>query len=182
MAVRGGWMDKPFSYFYKSIENSRNGEKDLFYRFILELGIYSNQLEIIYQKFPKENVKVIIYDDLKVNPKSICSELFKWLGIESSFSPNFSKKHNQGGAERSKFLGQLIKNLRQRSNIVKRLVRNVLPERTFVALTQKIYSLNSKQEQYAPMTEEQKKDLLNFYSPFNDKCEKILGVDLSGWN
>lgn len=179
MAVRGGWMNQSFDYVYEAIEKNKNGEMDQFYRFILDLGIYANQIETLFKYFPKDKISFILYEDLKNDPEKILANLFKKLNINTSFSPNVEKKHNVGGGEKSKYLGKIFKKLRQKNNPIKRIIKSLLSERAFVKLTSRVYSMNSTETKYRPIPNDISLVLKAFYSPHNKKCGKLIGKDLT---
>ena len=181
MAVRGGWMENPFSYANEAIEKNKRQEYDKFYRFIIDLGIYANQIETLFQYFPKEQIEFVIYEEFKNDPLSTCKSIFKKLDIKSDFEPATNKVHNSGGAERSKSFGKVLKSLSQSDNSIKKLIRGILPEKTFVQVAQKVKSFNAKKEEYAPPPLETINLLNQYYKPFNTRCAQMIGKDLDAW-
>jgi lipopolysaccharide transport system ATP-binding protein len=50
-------------------------------------GMYADQLEYWYQFFPKEQIKVMFYEDLVKEPIPFIQDLYKWLGINDTIVP-----------------------------------------------------------------------------------------------
>ena len=179
MAVRSGWMDKPFSYAEKAIQNNANGQKDTFYRFMLDLGIYHKQLETIYKYFDKEKVSVFLFEDFKKDPLNICQQIFQILGVKEDYMPNTNKKHNVGGLPRSKQFSRLLKKLKENNNPFKKLSKFILSEQSFIKLSQSLSSFNLKKSEKIEMDSLTKGVLEEFYKPLNDECSKLIGIDLN---
>lgn len=50
---------------------------------------YTEMIKRYYNLFPKENIKVLFYEDIKKNPKKILQEILQFLGLKEDF--NFGK-------------------------------------------------------------------------------------------
>lgn len=53
----------------------------------IEQGKYYTHLQEYLQKFPRENIHIMIYEDSERDPKTYLAELYAFLGIDNSFSP-----------------------------------------------------------------------------------------------
>jgi hypothetical protein len=58
------------------------------------LGRYGEQLERYYRRFSPAQIKVVLYDDLRRDPGRVMRELFAFLGVDDSFAPDLSMRHN----------------------------------------------------------------------------------------
>lgn len=79
--------------FLNSVDESINGEvctsvNPFNY---LERGIYHKYLEYYYKYFPKNNIKVLIKEEF-INNKEEIRNLYNFLGVENSFTPNSISK------------------------------------------------------------------------------------------
>jgi len=59
-------------------------------------GYYHEQVKRYLDTFGRENVKLFLFDDLAADPAGITREAYRFIGVESSFTPEI-KIHNQGG-------------------------------------------------------------------------------------
>ena len=50
-------------------------------------GLYFEQLERVLQYFSKDQMHIILFDDIVNNPESVLKKLFDFLGIDSSIAP-----------------------------------------------------------------------------------------------
>lgn len=60
-------------------------------------SLYGRHLKIWFETFPREQIKVILFDDLKADPKMVMRDVFSFLGIDPNFEPDTSVVHNQSG-------------------------------------------------------------------------------------
>ncbi len=60
----------------------------------LHLGFYGRALKRYLGEFPRDQVGIYLYDDLEVEPTVLISGLYGFIGVDTSFRPNMSKRHN----------------------------------------------------------------------------------------
>ena len=89
-------------------------------------GYYTKQLERYYSLFPKENIKILLFEDLIKNPIETSQEIFEFLNADSAFIPDTSKKANVSGTPKGIF-GWLIMKLRYYNLIPNIQFSNYLP-------------------------------------------------------
>lgn len=70
----------------------------------MQIGRYHEQLSRYFERFPREQIHVFLFDDLKRAPLSAVQEVYRFLGVDSSFAPDFDTPHNIGGMPASRFL------------------------------------------------------------------------------
>lgn len=62
------------------------------YRTYLDSGYYYEQIERYLSLFPRENIKVIVFEDLVTKPKKIVGELIEWFGLDTRVNRFTSSK------------------------------------------------------------------------------------------
>jgi len=140
-----------------------------------EKGYYAEQLERYFTLFPKENIKVLLFEDLVINPIETTQEIFEFLNVDSSFVPDTSKKANVSGTPKGLF-GWLIMKLRHYSLIPNIQFSNYLP----LFMIQFIFK--SAYKKASPLNAEIKTRLTNqFYKEDILRLEKLIGKDLQHW-
>jgi len=143
--------------------------------FYKEKGYYTKQLERYFTLFPKENIKVLLFEDLIKNPIKTTQEVFKFLNIDNSFIPDTSKKANVSGTPKGIF-GWLIMKLRHYNLIPNIQFSNYLPG----LIIQFIF--NSAYKKASPLAPELKKRLTHtYYKEDILKLEKLIGKNLQHW-
>ncbi len=131
----------------------------------IELGFYSDALRAYLNSFAK--VKVMFYDDLKHRPHDFVKELYEFLGVDSSFIPNFEVR-NVSGEPRNRLIGFLLSNS---------LSQKLIPHIPYVIKAPFRKILLKKEV----IPSEVKKRLLDIYLEDIEKVEKLLGVNLERW-
>lgn len=59
-----------------------------------ERGFYGKFLTRYFEHFPKEQIKVFLYEDLVDDPKTVVRDCFEFLGVDPDVQIDTSKKHN----------------------------------------------------------------------------------------
>lgn len=70
---------------------------------IIEFGLYGKHLKRYLSFFSKEQLHVILLDDIKNNPKKVVRELYTFLEVSEEFTPSMlNKKYNTSAARSSR--------------------------------------------------------------------------------
>jgi hypothetical protein len=88
------------------------------------LGLYGEQLSTVLEAFPRDQVGVWLYDEMRADPRRLFAEVCRFIGVDPGFVPEFTR-HNTGGVPRHPALHALLVRLR-----VPHLAKWLLPERT----------------------------------------------------
>ena len=143
--------------------------------YYLEKGFYYKQLKKYYDVFPKEQIKIILFEDMIKNPGEVTQEVFKFLGVDSSFIPNTSKKANVSGVPKG-YLGWSVMKLRKNHLIPDIEFGKILPKFLVDLILKTIYSKPKKMNK-----ELVKKLTRKYYLEDIKKLEKLINQDLSTW-
>jgi hypothetical protein len=54
---------------------------------LVKRGLYCQHLDVIHEYFPRERVKVLLYDDLVARPGAFLDELFEFIGVRTGVRP-----------------------------------------------------------------------------------------------
>lgn len=63
----------------------------------MEISRYHGQLKRYYEAFPRDQIYVFLFDDLKKNPLRVTQDLYRFLGVDPTFAPDLKTPHNVGG-------------------------------------------------------------------------------------
>jgi hypothetical protein len=184
MEYESGWFTEKWSNIIDSIQKFREGEKDQMFRLFIELGMYSEQLKKIYRHFPKEQVEIVFFEDMKTDSAAICKRLFKKTGTDESFIPDTSFIFNPATKVRSKKMGKLLIRLMANENPLKRAAKVVLPQQVFARIRQWLWDANTGKTIQAPepMSPEIRKALVDFFQTYNEELEQLTGLSVKRWN
>jgi len=138
-------------------------------------GYYAKQLERYYSLFPKENIKILLFEDLVKNPIETSQRIFEFLNVDNTFVPDTSKKANVSGTPKGIF-GWLIMKLRYYNLIPNIQFSNYLPAFIIQFLFKSAY------KKAEPLNKEVTKRLTQkFYKEDILTLEELIGKDLQHW-
>ena len=89
-----------------------------------QMGFYAGQLRRFLDRFSPEQVKVVIFDDFKADPRGVLAETLQFLQLDSSFQPRFEPQPNRSGRAKS----QLLQTVLQTRTPMHRLANRIVPK------------------------------------------------------
>ena len=97
--IMGGVLPKN-----KSFEKGLSENKDYIIR-----GFYFHQLKNYLSLFSREQILILIYEDLKKDPKEYIKKIYRFLGVDDSFLPSMlNKVINKGRTPQFVFIDEFI--------------------------------------------------------------------------
>jgi hypothetical protein len=164
----------------ETLENLiRNQNEEFFQHF--DAAFYCKHLKPYYDKFPKKNIHVILFEDFVKNTKSVLKGVFQYLEIDAGFEPEI-KVQNRGAQYKNARLNYLL----NKSAFVlkaKELIKHTTPRvfnKKFLALIWYIDKFNS--EKPPPLSQETRAHLLSIMREDIDNLQSLIGCDLSQWS
>lgn len=145
-------------------------------------GLYFQQLTSVFKYFPKNQVKVVFYEDISKNPSLVVLEIYKFLQIDESFIPTF-KTMNRTGVVRNKLLHQILYSKNPlKKFVVKYLLNPVFPLERRLKFKSYINEVNTKEvKRGADNYSEERNYLKRLFENDIRNLEELLDVDLSHW-
>lgn len=167
---------EPHKVFLEALRDEGNRIKsnwawDYYYQ---EFGKYHQQLLRYFNLFPESNIKVYLYDDLVSNHQALIKDIFNFLSVDDTFSPDFSIKYNPSGEPRSRIFQDLI----QKNSTLKSGVKRILPQGIRGSIKQRLIGANLHKP---PIEDDTYKYLLDLYHDEIVKLQKLINRDLTHW-
>ncbi len=140
---------------------------------ILERGKYSDQIETMLKHYPRDQIKIVFFDDLTAQPENFLSSILSFIGVDDSF---------QSGQ-----IGQMTQvtiDPRIRRTLKKFGLQPLMDYVSDRPLGDKIRTFLKKSniKRYKTISDQEKKLLQEIYQPYNRKLEELSGRDLSHWS
>ncbi len=176
MEIFNGWLKRDFSELKSVLANKDTN--DVMYKLFIELGLYANHLRLIYKYFSQEQVKIVLFDDLKEKPEAICRDIFQWVEVDQDFVPEVENLYNVTKKAKSTYLSNVLMKLRRKNNPVKRFVKSILPYSLFSYMGQFLLESNKSSRDNQPMSTEMKSLLRNYFEPHITDLEELTGREL----
>ena len=74
----------------RELEQLRRHGSDAYF----ERGMYGQQLQRYYDLFPREQIRVYLYEDLSDSAQQMLRDIYSFLGVSSEFEPDLSRNYN----------------------------------------------------------------------------------------
>jgi hypothetical protein len=134
-------------------------------------GWYYRQLAPWLDLFPREQIMINLYEDLRSDPARLLGDIFRFIGVDPDYQINWETKYNLSGPP----WGVQLRLLLQRSAPV---ARRFLPGRARTGIKEVVQRYTTGPS-FAPSAI--RREMLQDYAPDIEKLAKFLGRDLSGW-
>jgi len=156
--------EKYIKYFFEH-------ENDISWSNVRERGFYYKNVKKFFRTFKRENVLVLLYDDLKIDSQKFFNNVFSFLKIDKTLIAN-KEVYADSLYSENKILHKLFN-----------LYSNILPKNFFFNVLRKIYKYLRKLilKKYPKISSFEKKKIINYYMDDIVKLEKLLKVDLGKW-
>jgi hypothetical protein len=177
-SMRGDTHESFDDVVMRAIEMDREGHPDRQVSLYLHMGCYGKWLGEILRRFPEDNVKVMFLEEVMEDPAASYEEQCMWLGLDPSFSPDLSIRHNVGAEPKSAAVARTMKALRSERNPVKRVVRLILPEGTYLRFTETVRKVNRAKHSEESGSTEVDDRLRQYYERDSDELSRLLNRDL----
>jgi len=148
-----------------------------------EHGLYHKQIMQFYKYFDKDNLLILLFDDLKKNPHQELSETFRFLGVNDNFKPDLIYENKTGVPKNTSIQKMIHGNNKIKKVFVNSILDKVLSlekkNKIKNALSNLFIKENSSLKKETP--ESLKTDLYQYYKSDVEQLERLLNKDLSNW-
>jgi hypothetical protein len=137
-------------------------------------GRYADHLAPYFDLFPRENIKIVLFEDLKRQPEAVFADLERFLGVEHVPLPRLHL--NASSPVRSRLVQRVLD--------AKQVARSLLPKRVLSGLTGAVHRIASLNAGPAAL-----RIPLGLWSEINERfygdsirrLEQLTGLDLRVW-
>lgn len=161
MRVRGGYEERP-------VAQAMQEDLDDFRQ-----KTYYKWLSPWYEHFPVEQIKVVLFEDIKKDAVQVMQELYQFLGVDAGFRPDVSRHHQIGGLPKSQAKQTIVNYLRRY-----RFLRFYLPKGLRIHFTD---FARGNLEKAPPLPDDLRQMLSQMYCEDLPELSKLIGRDLSIW-
>lgn len=139
----------------------------------MQVGRYHEQLARYYELFPREQLRVFLMGDLKRDPTGLVQDLYRFVGVDPSFVPDFDTPHNVGGMPASPLFERVLT-----SRSLRKAIEPLVPK-SAANWVRRLRT--STMREAPPLTPELKSQLM---APLRDDIRRtgqLIGRDLDHW-
>jgi Sulfotransferase domain len=144
---------------------------------------YADQVQRYFDTFGREQVHVIIYDDLKADVRATYCRVLKFLGVDATRIETDFKVINGNKSVKHSALRGFLNDPLVRSTAL--TIGRHLPRPVFTALhdvERRLWKFNSRPEQRQTLAPEVQAQLQREFAPEVERLSHLLGRDLTPWS
>jgi hypothetical protein len=141
--------------------------------FYKDKGFYGAQLERYLAHFDRDQLHCILYEDYNRNPESTVRDVYRFLGVDDTFTQDLSVRLNVSGLPKSKGLQAISR----RSRRLKWLIDPLIPDR----LRRGLLKAQNKNLSRPVLPPEVRAELIEEYREDIERVGELTGLDLSRW-
>jgi len=137
--------------------------------------MYASQVRRYLERFPRENLLFLIYDDIKQDSQRALSECLTFLGVDPDFMPSVPDSRANKRTDVSIFHHQVWRLRRA----MKRLPRAV--ERPLASAGLRVFERLPRKKTYTKLSTQLQQELVKDFVDDIKELEELLNRDLSIW-
>ena len=145
-----------------------------------QVGQFGTQTERMLAAFPREQVKIILFDDFADSPQQVYDDVIRFLGIPHDGRTEFPRI-NENKTIRSDWLRRLYRKpppaLREAFRGLKRMVGG----ESIGAAKKKLVALSTVRERREPLEPRLRAELVEYFRDEVALLGRLIGRDLSHW-
>jgi len=158
------------------LENSRKEQGWMPIWYYKELGLYFDQVQRFLKVFGSENVKIDLYESVKLDWGAYLKDVCNFLDVDASFSFNTRSVDNISGIPRSHFLHGVLRN----QNILHLVSKKLLSRSFRKIIKSKVYSFNINRSEKINL--QQRKKMVKLFRDDVEKLSSLGLVDTKVWH
>jgi len=143
------------------------------------IGALGTQMEKLFSVFPKEQIKVILFDDFKISTSSAYQEIITFLGVPNDHKTDFPQI-NKNKKHRNQLLGKLTQKTPKLLTATGKIFKQSLGIKS-LGIIKKIRQTNQEEFERSPLDPKFRSYLVDEFKDEIVKLSDILNTDLSHW-
>lgn len=140
-----------------------------------QLGFYYAQMKRYFDLFNRDQIRVYLYEDLSTNSASMLPDIFQFLGVDDTFTPDLTSRYNKSGIPRNKALNTFLRTQYPIKSIFKPLLPEALRRRLVVSFQ------NLNLEKPPSLPSKLRRQLIEMYREDILKLQDLTQQDLTKW-
>ncbi|MGD8589859.1 MAG: sulfotransferase domain-containing protein [Chromatiales bacterium] len=144
-------------------------------------GHFADHLQRFYARFDREQIRVIITEEFAGDPLQGYHDLYQYIGVQDFrfIPPDYDKRRNVAKSYRYLWLENIL--VRSYRVLSKSGYTKLVKQITESGIANWIRAINRDNRPVPEIDPESQQRLLEYYRPYNQQLEDLLGRDLSIW-
>ncbi|HBL11495.1 MAG TPA: hypothetical protein DD379_08830 [Cyanobacteria bacterium UBA11162] len=182
IAVLRNPADRAYSHACFKKKYSRKELKELQSKLLeltnfIEPGYYYAHLTNYFKLFPREQIKIMLYDELVSRPDYFIKELFTFIGVDPNFEVQRDRIYHKGKLKPNlvtRLTLQLLRSNQQLKHFFQFILKRILPQ-----LKQLIDQI--VEPPIPPLSVQARRKLIKIYQNDIVQLQELTGLDCSHW-
>ena len=173
------WMNRGLGGVDYTFEEAIHEKKKMY----IGHGLYGEQLDRYFSYFDRDQLLILISEEMFAEPKASLNCISSFLGIDDTFYQDqkwISTRENRASRNRSRWVFELIQVIAKWMRHTEGL-RQGLNALKAIGLADLIKGANRKPREYPEMDPEVRKELDEYYRPTIGRVEEIIGRRIEAW-
>jgi hypothetical protein len=145
-----------------------------------QIGQFGTQTERLLSHFPREQVKLILYDDFAASPRQVYDEVIEFLDIPHDHRTDFPRI-NENKRARMAWLGYFYRKPPPALRKAVRSLKQAMGAEGLGGVKKKMVDLNTVRERRPPLSPELRAELVETFRGEVALLSRLLNRDLSHW-
>ena len=149
--------------------------------FTLLKGKYSEGLKHFLDTFGAEQVKVVLYDELKEDSDRFMQTLYSFIGVDPDFKADTKTKQQTAQVPKNQAINKLLRTKNPLRSMAGAVLKTVTTEEQRKGLRSRLIAANSQGKEALPLSSEDRALLRDYYRDDILKVQLLLNRELSMW-
>ena len=139
----------------------------------MQISRYHRMLSRYFDAFPREQIHVFLFDDLRRNPQGVIRDMYRFLEVDPTFQPDLATPHNIGGVAANMRLERLLT-----SHVIRRVAEPLIPK----GVADRVRRLRTRNLRRAPsLPPELREELMGYFRDDIVRTCELIGRSLDHW-
>ena len=143
----------------------------------IHMGLYGKQLTPYFEHFDRDRIRVFLFEDLRADEVALARTVYRFLGVDDTFTPDASLVHAKTGRPRNRWLHGALRT----AGSLARNVREYLPTPVRSRLGRLRTELQNRNLDKPEMSAAARRELVDIYREDILVLQDLLDRDLSRW-
>lgn len=140
----------------------------------MRVSCYHDLLKRYYDTFPRERIHIFLTGELKRDPVRVVQDVYRFIGVDPGFTPDFDTPYNVGGLPASPLLERAF----TAGAAIRHAVEPWVPRRTLKWM-RRVRASNMQQAPALPP--ELRAQLMEYFRDDIERTAELIGTSLDQW-
>jgi hypothetical protein len=146
-------------------------DKQKFFRQYFSYGFYSGQMDNYLKCFPREQVKIILYDQLQSSMQQVLNEVADFIPLKTPLQLLGENRFNEAAMPRGKLVSAIY-----RHRDIRKMLKSAMPSKATRKLKQLLFESPAEK-----LSDSMRQQLNRYYKEDIQRLESLIHQNLRSW-